>query len=280
VRAQFPFYIRERTAGARGATLYGGDAADIVKFRVGIPRPPATPQPGETLTMGGASLEFDLPNSLVGYAIDSLLPVYRVLAAAKAGAQLRFELPGLGYLGGETLDTSPFPAAPAVYQLVEDLHRMQELSGSVLRFPADVTNGEVKDLRTAVRCLDGGSVMHEGGLTLNLRPEAVGNFLQTMRSAPDGGAAGGLLITSQDLDLKIGDLTLPYGASAFWAPHPRLANLADLEELVANGVRDEREVQARFEPIDHEFRWLPREQAEAYLESGERPTEEESASSG
>lgn len=273
VLAQFPVYIRERTAGARGATLYGSDPAHIATFEVGIPRLPTAPGPDETLTMGDARLQLDLPDSLAGYDIDSILPVLRVLAAATEDTQIRFEMPGFGYIGGGPLDAAPFPDAPDTYQLVADLHRMQQLTGAVLRFPANVTNSDVKDLRNAVCQLDGEAVEHDGGLTLNLRPESVGDFLQTLKNAPEGETAGGFLAATDSMELQIGDLTLPYGPAAFWAPRPRLSNLAELEALAASGVSNGIEVYAQFEPTEHPFRWLPRQQAEAYFESGERPAE-------
>lgn len=269
VIAQFPVYFRKHTAGARGATLYGGDAAEIAKFEVGIPRPPLVPGNGETVTKDGASLQLELPDSLVGYDVDCLLPVLQVLATATEGTQLRLELPGLGFLGGGILDAAAFPNTPPIHQFVADLHRMQQLTGTTVRFPKNVTNGDVQDLRNAVLLLDGGTVEHDGGMTLNVRPESVGDFLATLNSAPDGGVDGGFLVATDSMEIQIGDLKLPYGSAAFWAPQPRLTNLAELEALADAGDREDTEVQARLEPTEHKFRWMPRQQAEEYFEATE-----------
>ena len=77
-----------------------------------------------------------------------------------------------------------------------DLHRMQEVTGLAFTFPANITNGQVKELRRPVRQLDGEDVEHDGGITLHLRPESVASFLQTLEDAPEGGAQGGLFSAS------------------------------------------------------------------------------------
>lgn len=104
-------FLRERTAGSTGVTLYGSDAAGIVSFAVGIPRPTRIPGPGGTLPMGDANLGLELPASIVGYDIDSLLPVVKTLAAATPGNRIRFEIPGLGHITSSPLTTTEFEDA-------------------------------------------------------------------------------------------------------------------------------------------------------------------------
>ncbi len=269
VLAQFPVYIRERTAGSKGVTLYGGDAADIAKFEVNIPRPDRTPGADGPVTMDGAGLHFDLPGSLVGHDIASLLPIMGTFASAVADTHIRFELPGLGYVHGSIIAEATFPQAPETDRLIADLHRMEQHTGSVLRFPANITNADVLDLRTFVRTLEGEAVEYEGGLTLNLRPDRVEAFLETLRNAPGAGTAGGFLGTIDGIELEVGDLRLPYGVAGIWAPHPRLTNLEELEAVVKSGKTPDGSVEARFDPTDTPFQWVSREQAEAYLAARE-----------
>lgn len=277
--SQFSVYLAERTSGARGATLYGSDPAGIATLEVSLPRPTAVPGPGEEITMDETPrLQLDLPESLVGYDLDSLLPVIRTLSAAIPGTRIRFVLPELGYIAGGLLKETAFPAAAATFQLVADLHRMQEVMGSAFTFPAHVTNGQAKELHRAVRQLDGEDVEHEGGLTLHLHPESVADFLQTLEDAPEHGTQGGLFSASAVVEFHVGDLSLSYGPSAFWAPHPRLANRTELEAIVADGETGEEqkadsEVAAEFWPTDLAFRWLSQERSASYFETGERPTE-------
>lgn len=265
VISEFPVYLRERTSGADGATLYGSDAASIATFEVSIPRPTSIPGHGESLDMGEGRLHLDLPDSLVGYDIDSLLPVMKTFAAATEGRYIRFNMPGLGHLGGPVV-ANQFPYADDTLELVSDLHRMQEVTGSVLRFPDNVTVGDAADLRKTVRQLDGEEVEHDGGLTLNVRPEAVGDFLETWAKAPDGETAGGFVAASEGWELEVGDLSLVYGPVAFWAPHPKLANRAELEAIAAGNTVDG-PVVAQLEPTDAPFRWVSRERAQEYLEA-------------
>lgn len=272
VLAEFHVYLRERTAGARGATLYGSDAAGVASFEVGVPRP-TNVGADETVQPGSARLHLELPDSLVGYDICSLLPIVRTLAAAAEGTRLRFELPGLGHVSSGLLEAPKFVDVAPILQVIEDLHRMEQVTGSVLRFPANMTIGEVNELRDAVRQLDGETVEHDGGLALHLRPEAIGGFLEVLSSATEGGALGGFLAVNDNRQIKLGELTLHYGPAAFWAPHPRVTNVAELEALVGSPVPEEGVVEARLEPTDLPFRWVPRAQAEAYVESGEPATE-------
>jgi hypothetical protein len=265
VISEFHVYLRERTSGAEGATLYGSDAASIATFEVSVPRPTSIPGPGESVEMGEGRLHLDLPDSIVGYDIDSLLPVTRTFAAATEERYIRFNMPGLGNLGGPVKSTQ-FPYAEETLELVSDLHRMQEVTGSVLRFPDNVTVGDAVDLRNAVRQLDGEEIEHNGGLSLNVRPEAVGEFLATWAKAPDGETAGGFLAASEGWELGVGDLSLLYGPVAFWAPHPRLANRAELEAIAADTTVDG-PVVAQLEPTDAPLRWVSRERAQEYLDA-------------
>ncbi len=201
--AQFHVYLRERSSGARGVTLYGSDAAGIASFEVGIPTPSRVPQPDASVTEEGARLHIDLVEDIVGFDIADLLPVARTLAAANPGTRLRFDMPGLGFVGGgEPLVMDAFPDAASTCQIVEDLHRMEELTGSVLRFPADITNGHAADLRGAVRQLDGEIVEREGGLTLNVRPEAVGEFLESWKNSPTVSEQGGFVAATEAMELE------------------------------------------------------------------------------
>jgi hypothetical protein len=271
--SQFPVFLRERTSGARGATLYGSDAAGIATFEVSIPRPTSIPGPGESVDLGEGHLHIDLPDSIVGYDIDSLLQVTETFAAAAEGTYIRFNMPGLGFLGGGPVKAHQFPYALETFELVSDLHRMEEVTGSVLRFPANVTVGDAADLRNAVRQLDGEEVVHYGGLTLNLRPDAVAGFLETLAKAPEGEVVGGFLMATDNWELGVGDLSLVYGPAAFWAPHPRLVNRAELEASAAGTMVANGPVVAEFEPTDVPFRWVSRQQAEEYLNEGGRPTQ-------
>jgi hypothetical protein len=64
-----------------------------------------------------------------------------------------------------------------------------------------------------------------------------------------------------------------YGPAAFWAPHPRLVNRAELEASAAGTMVANGPVVAEFEPTDVPFRWVSRQQAEEYLNEGGRPTQ-------
>lgn len=273
VTSQFPVYLRERTTGAEGATLYGSDAADIVTFEVALRRPTSIPGPGEQLAAGEGHLRIRWPDSIVGYDVASLLPVTETLAAATPGSYIRFVMPGLGHLGGGPVTSKQFPYAAETFELVSDLHRMEEVTGSVLRFPANVTVGDVAELRSVVRQLDGEDVEHDGGVTVNLLPEGVGPFLETFGQAPQDEAAGGLLAATDLWDFKVGDLTLPRGPAAFWAPHPRLANHAELEAIASAKTPPDEPVVALLEPTDAPFRWVSRQQAEEYLDDSTDPAE-------
>lgn len=276
VLAQFPVFLAERTAGAVGVTLYGSDPAGIVNFEVGLPRPPSFSTTSEVTLDEAPRLQFSLPNSLVGFDIDSLLPLVHTLSVAVPGTRLRLVLPQLGYVESGPVDEAPYPEAIATQQLVADLHRMQEVTGSAFTFPANVTNGDVKELRRAVGQLDGDDVEHEGGVTLTLRPESVGAFLKVLKDSPGGGLEGGLFSVSEFVEFHVGDLRLVYGPSAFWAPHPRLSNLTELEAIADSEVgltRDEGGVAANFEPTDVPFRWLSRDKSATYLETGEKPAD-------
>lgn len=157
---------------------------------------------------------------------------------------------------------------------------MQQLTGTTATFPKDVKYGDIQDLRNAVLLLDGETVEQDGGMTLNLRPESIGDFLATLNSAPGGGADGGSLMATESMELQVGDLTLQYGPAAFWAPQPRLTNLAELEALADAGASEGTEMQARFEPIEHKFRWMPRQQAEEYFEATEHQEGPQAQTSG
>jgi hypothetical protein len=278
VLEQFHVFFRERTAGARGVTLFGGDAAGVANFDVAVPRPAQVPGPGETVDIGAAHMNLELPEAVAGYDVDSLLPVLRTLTAAIEGTQIRLQLPGLGNITGGPVEVPPFANLGSLSQVVTDLHRIGEDAGSVLRFPANLTVGEVKELRSVVRQLDGESVEHGGGVTITLRPDAVAEFLATLKRAPESGELGGFWAATESQELKLGDLTLSYGPTAFWAPHPRLVNRAELEEFAAQASTDHQRisepapVEARFEPTDVAFRWVSRELALAYFESGDHPS--------
>ncbi|MGN6575038.1 MAG: hypothetical protein ACTHKG_05070 [Nocardioides sp.] len=265
VVAGFPVFLRERTAGATGVTLYGSDAAGIVSFAVGIPRPSRLPGPDETIPMGDANLGLELPDSIVGYEIDSLLPVVETLVAATPGNRIRFEMPGLGHITSSPLTMTVFKEAALTHDIVVDLYRMQEVTGSVLRFPANVTDGDVKDLRNTVRQLDGETVDHDGGLTLTLRPEAVAAFLKTYDSV-EGDTPGAFMYSAELMELRVGDLRLEYGPAAFYAPLPRLTNRADLEAAAESPPTDGG-VDAFFEPTETPFKWLSRADAIEHLEA-------------
>lgn len=281
VLEHFHVYFREWTSGARGATLYGSDSSDIAKFEVGVPRPPEPPSGQYPVQLGDSHMDIKLAEAFAGYDVDALLPILRTLTAAVEGTTIRLELPELGHVSGQPLGAPPFAELAPLSQVVEDLRRMQEITGSLLRFPAAVTVGEVRELRNAVRQADGDTVEHEGGFILNLRPEAVGDFLATLKSAPQSGELGGFLAASELQELVLGEQTLLYGPVAFWAPHPRLANLVELQAFAA-GPRSESQpasnepegVEARFEPTDAVFSWMPRADAAAYLYSDERPDSE------
>lgn len=248
------------------------DSRHDAEVTVGRP-PDGIPGPDDVLTMTGAGLQLDLPDTFVGYDVDALLPVLEVLAAAVSDTHLRFVMPGLGFVGDDNpLTTVMFPAAPATQQFVQDLRRMQEATGSLLRFPANVTNGDVEDLRRLVRTMDGETVEHDGGLRLNIRPEALADFLETWNSAPQDGSPGGFLAATDRFRLQVGDLTLPYGPAALWAPMPRLTNLDELQAMVREGVPNVAAgIAALVDPTDHPFVWVSQEQAIAYLDSGQRP---------
>lgn len=269
VLGHFPVFLRERTGGARGATLYGSDAAGIATFEVGVPRCEKFPGPDEVRTMNDARLHVTLPDTLVGFDIDSLVPVVGAFAAAIEGTSIRFEMPGLGHIGGGPLTAAQFPAASETQRLVADLYRMQQHTESLLRFPANITNADVRDLHDFVRLLDGETVEHEGGLTLNLKPEAVGAFLETVNPA-DGEIVGAFMSMTDGLELEVGDLTLHYGHAAFYAPLARLVNRDELEAIAAADDILDGPVEARFEPTDEPFRWMPRERAIEYYEASPR----------
>ena len=262
---EFPVYLRHRTAGARGTTLYGSDAAQILSFEVSIPYPPEAAG-RKTLTMPGARLQIVLPQSMVGYDIESLLPIVHVLSLATEGNSVRFDLPGLGYMSHGPLATAEFPATPALYQFLADLDRMQEVGGSVLQFPANVTNRDVQDLRTAVRVLDGESVEYDGGLTLNLRPEAVNSFLEALRETPGQTGEGTFIASTDKLELQVGDLTIPYGAGGIVARGGVISNWAELEQIAAQGQSYRGQVNAQLVPQEHPFCWMSRQEAERHLE--------------
>jgi hypothetical protein len=276
VLSEFSVFLAERTAGSVGVTLYGSDAAGFAEFEVSLPRPPSSAGGGTVTLLESPRLHFTLQDSLVGFDIDSLLPVVRTLAAATTGTRVRFLLPDLGYVDSEQLDEPSFATAPATYQLVADLHRMQEVTGSAYTFPANVTNGQVDELRRAVRQLDGEDVNHDGGFVLNLRTDSVGSFLETLDKTPDQGRQGGVMMASEFVEVEVGDLRLVYGPSAFWAPHPQLTNRAELEAIAAGTGElpaDTKSVPAEFEPTDAPFKWFSRDQSATYLESGEHPSD-------
>lgn len=276
VLSEFSVFLAERTAGSVGVTLYGSDAAGFAEFEVSLPRPPSFSGGGEVTLLESPRLRFTLQDSLVGFDIDSLLPVVRTLAAATTGTRIRFLLPELGYVDSEELVKPSFLTASATYQLVADLHRMQEVTGAAYTFPANVTNGHVDELRRAVRQLDGEDVDHDGGFVLNLRTESVGAFLATLDKTPEQGRQGGLMMASEFVEIEVGDLQLVYGPSAFWAPHPQLTNRAELEAIAAGTVElpaDAKGVPAEFEPTDAPFKWFSRDQSATYLESGEHPSD-------
>lgn len=266
VRAGFPVFFRERTTGGRGAALYGDDAAGVAKFEVDIPRPSQPVEQESVVRLDGARLQLNLPDSLVGYDIDSLIPVIRTLAAAVEGTRIRLDMPRLGYLDGGPLQTAAYPALPPIAQVVEDLRRMQDLTGSVLRYPANIKNRDVADLRTAVRLLDGEDVDLDGGLSVGIRPEVVGTLLKKLMTAAGEVVTGGFM-ASADLQLQVGDLTVAYGPAAIWAPHAQIANLTELQEIAANGSTGRDEATMRLEPTDLSFKWLSRLQAEEHLAS-------------
>jgi hypothetical protein len=278
VLEQFHVFFRERTAGARGVTLYGGDAAGVANIEVAIPWPAQVSEPAEMVDMGTAHMNLKLPEDVVGYDVDSLLPVLCTLTAAIEGTEIRLQVPGLGKITSEPLVAPPFANLDSLSQVVSDLHRIEKDSGSVLRFPANLTVGEVKELRSAVRQLDGESVEHTGGLTLTLRSDAVAEFLATLKKAPETGRLGGFWAAAECQELRLGDLTLSYGPTAFWAPHPRLVNSAELEKFATQASTDHKSdlgpapVEARFEPTDIAFRWVSRDLALAYFQSGDHPS--------
>lgn len=273
VLAQFSVFLAERTAGSVGVTLYGSDAAGVINFELGLPRPPAGP--GQAPWEAAASLRMVLPETLVGFDIDSLRPVIDALAAASEGARMRLLLPQLGHVDGPRFDAAAFPEAVANQQLVTDLHHMQEITGSAFTYPANITNGQVKDLRRAVRLLDGDDVEHDGGFTLHVRPDGVSGFLDALLQAPGGVLQGGLFSLRELVEFNVGDLNLVYGPSAFWAPRPRLANLDHLQNVAAGKTPAPADdgVPAEFVPTDVPFRWMSREKSAVYLESGEQPSE-------
>lgn len=255
---QFPVFVRERSAGPIGATLYGSDAADIARFTIVVPRPDRLPAAEEVLTMGDADLGLELP-SVVGYDIDSLLPIVKTMAAATPGTRLRFEMPGLGHITSDPLEAIQFAEAAITLDIVEGLHRVQQHTGSLYRFPSNVTNGDLRELDVALRQLNGEAVDHDGGLSLTLRADAVADFLSNLDSG-EGGKPGALMYTADQVEIQVGDLAIQYGPAAFYAPAPRLTNRPDLEAAIANPPKGGG-VEAKFAPTDFPFKWLPPDQA-------------------
>lgn len=269
VIAEFPVFLRERTTGSDGATVFGSDAADIITFEIDLPRPTdALGKEGATFTIeGGARLNLTTPETLVGYDVDSLLPVIGTLAAAQAGTTFRFDIPGLGYLSSNPLTEPPFSAARQSHELIADLHRLQKHAGSLFRFPANITNAQADDLHTYVRLLDGETVEHDGGAKLDLTREFVGRFLEDVNPDAYGITGGGLLSMTDALELKVGDLTIPYGPAAFYVARPRIANLEELRAIATAGDTSDAPVQVRFEPTSQSFKWVPQEHAIEYCDA-------------
>jgi hypothetical protein len=132
--------------------------------------------------------------------------------------------------------------------------------------PADVTDAHANALRIAVRLLDGEEVeIADRVWRIGVVPERLAEFLDTFTDLQ-----GGLLFAQADMEVTVGDLTLPYGPAARWAPLPRLRNR---ESLVA--LRDARptpsdasapaEIWAELEVVDHPFVWVARTTAESYF---------------
>ncbi|SDS69082.1 hypothetical protein SAMN04488570_2455 [Nocardioides scoriae] len=263
VVSDFSVYLRERTSGRRGVTVIGGDAMSIITITLGLPYPKQPDQEAQPVVVDDARFHLSLPDTLVGLDVTSLRPVIRTLAAATPGRRIRISLPELGLVEGPPFDAHQFAWAPDNMQVVEDLHRMEQLTGRVLRYPAGITRKDASALRSAVRQLDGEEVEQPGTLTLTVRGEAVGDFLNALDQTPRDQLPGGFLHTTDSMELTVGDLTLNYGAAAFWAPSPRLLNRPDLDAARISGSTAD--IEAKFEATEHPFRWLPRSLAEEHL---------------
>ena len=110
---------------------------------------------------------------------------------------------------------------------------------------------------TAARLLDGDQVpLSTRSWTASLTPERVTALLDTLKTD------GQLLVVRPEAVLIAGDVEIPYGALAQWAPAVRLINRRELE--AHNGTDD---INAHFEVIDdRSVCWLPRQRAEELAE--------------
>ena len=266
VLTAFPVFLREGTSGAAGVTLYGSDAAGIASFTVNIPMPRDSLPAGQGVVEApGANLEFDLPESLVGYDIDSLLPLLRARAAVTDGRCVRFSTPSFGRITSGPASGTATDAVIRVLQVVEDLQRLQPDNRGSLSFPDNMTEQDAVDLRSVVRQMDGEAVDHPGGFSLMVKSEGVREFLEAFDSATESGA---LVRTAELMEIEVGDLRLTYGPACFYAPTPRLTNRSELEETAED--RTSEGVWARFEPRETPFKWLARDVARELLEADEQ----------
>lgn len=247
--ASLPIYFRRRTAGARGMTLFGGDADGLLALEVVLPTPSADHVSGSVLP--DAAVQIDV-SAVDGFGLDAVTRLARFLAAATAGRRLCLELSHGRMLVGQAVGELQFPGGQRLLDVTEALLRLQQHVGQRLWFPRGMTVHQADMLIVAARLLAGEQVPIEAEeWTVSIKPHGVESVLKLLSRERFQ-----LLCTTPEAVLVAGDLEIPYGPMTQWGPELSLMNPEELKGYAGRGP-----VSARLATNGRPVCWLPYDRA-------------------
>lgn len=253
--AAMEVYFRERTAGSRGVTLLGGDAAGLLSVEAILPIAPDDHVSGTPLPESAVSFE---TSDVEGRPLDSVAQLADVLAATTERRRICLDIGYGRTLIGEPLSEPKFLGADRLRQVAQALLRLQRHVGKRLWYPRGMTVDQADMLIVAARLLDGEQVpIPADEWTVRIVPHGVDSVLKIMK--PERFQ---LLCTRPETVLVAGDLEIPYGPMTQWGPELSLINREELSKH--DGVSP---MTARLATNGRPVSWLPFEKAKEIAEA-------------
>ena len=213
-----PFTFTDGVAGTHGRTLTGTDHSGQLEGRLEVEA--GNPAIGRMhLTL----------KPVAGYYPHDVLPPVRLMATCTAGDNLHFRRGPVTIAsfngGAETAD-----GLPGLHRLVAALEVLQDHLGTLIAVPAEhVSEDDLRTLFAMAQALSGQRArLPYTGLSMQLRPGAIGEFLAKVPTEP-----GALYGSQHGIEITLDGRSYDVPGLALWAPNVVLQNRDELEALVA-----------------------------------------------
>ncbi|MCX4758737.1 hypothetical protein [Kitasatospora purpeofusca] len=172
--ASLPVRFTERSRGSDGGHLYGSDLTGMFRLRLRLDLPAGRTQ----FTMTFAPPEQAMPSAY--------LPALSLIARMLPGRTVEL----ITRTDGRSQISQPVPTSTGIMapdlarrwaDALEDLARLQRLTGHFFPLPNDFTLGDARDVREALDLLDGEKVQRTGGTVsvVVIAPEAFDHLATT-----------------------------------------------------------------------------------------------------